>query len=109
MTTDNGSIPEVSPVEASGRISAGAWAVDVREVFEWDEGRIADAVHNPLGLIQDWWQDLPRDRDVVIYCRTGARSGRAVAALVNAGVDNVVNLAGGIEAWVESGLPIEEP
>ena len=49
---------------------------------------------------------IPRDRPVVFYCRGGNRSGMAAAAFREAGYD-AHNMAGGLEGWVEAGLPIE--
>jgi rhodanese-related sulfurtransferase len=51
--------------------------------------------------------DLPRDRDVVLYCRSGARSYHACAFLAQQGFDNVINLRGGIVAWARDGFQIE--
>jgi len=49
---------------------------------------------------------LPRDRRVVVVCRSGNRSARATALLVRSGFE-AVNLNGGMRAWAEAGLPVE--
>jgi rhodanese-related sulfurtransferase len=51
---------------------------------------------------------LPRDRPIVTYCRSGARSAVAASQLRAAGLTDVANLRGGIDAWPASGLPIED-
>jgi rhodanese-related sulfurtransferase len=108
MFSQQPEIPEIDAAEAQQRIQAGALLVDVREQNEWDEARIPGAVLKPMSALNDWWQELPSDQTVILQCRTGARSGRIVAALMGqAGLTNVVNLAGGIVAWHEAGYDIE--
>ena len=101
-------VPSVAPHEVADLVDSGAALVDVRERPEWDVARIAGAELRPMSAIGQWWTELPRDRTVVVYCRTGQRSAHAVHALITqAGFDNVVNLTGGIVAWAESGRPVE--
>ncbi len=93
-------IPAVTPLEAVDMIAEGAMLIDVREQDEWDTERIPGAVFRPMSQINAWYQDLPRDRPVIVQCRTGNRSGSVVHALMNqAGFDNVFNLSGGIVGW----------
>jgi rhodanese-related sulfurtransferase len=80
--------------------------VDVREPYEHDAGRIAGATHIELDNLPSEAQSLDRDRPLVFYCRSGSRSAMAADAFRVAGYD-AYNMAGGLEAWVESGLPIE--
>lgn len=101
-------VPEVTPVEAVERITQGALLVDIREWAEWAESRIPGAEYKPMSELNDWYQDLPEDRVVILQCRTGNRSGIAANALINqAHMTNVYNLAGGIISWDEAGLPID--
>ncbi len=72
--------------------------IDVREPSEHAVERIDRAVLMPLGSLASMIETLPRDRPVVVHCRTGGRSARAVAMLCAKGID-ARNLAGGIEAW----------
>jgi hydroxyacylglutathione hydrolase len=82
--------------------------VDVREQAEWDEARIPGALHRPIATINDWFTELPTDRDIIFQCRSGARSAQVVKALSSqAGMDNVWNLAGGIVAWANAGQPVD--
>ncbi len=102
------SVPEVGPDEAAAMMEKGAMMVDVRETIEWESVRIVGAVLKPMSGIQQWWQELPRDVDLIIQCRSGARSAEVTDALIHqAGFERVFNLAGGIIAWHSSGLPIE--
>lgn len=98
---------EVSVLEARRRLDAGrAVLIDVREPEEWAEGHVAGAVHIPLGELGLRLDELPRDRDLLFFCRSGARSGMAAEALRQHGVDRAVNVAGGILAWTRRGLPV---
>ncbi len=104
-------IREISPTEAQQRHAAGATLIDVREQVEWDAGRIPGALFIPQGVLLDQIEAaVPnRDEEIVLYCRSGARSGRMTAALQQAGYTNVVNMAGGILDWQANSLPIEAP
>ncbi|MFP5332314.1 MAG: rhodanese-like domain-containing protein [Acidimicrobiia bacterium] len=101
-------VPTVDVDEAAARIEAGALLVDVREQAEWDEARIPGAVHRPITMINEWYADLPADRDIVFQCHSGGRSAQVVHALTTqAGMTNVWNLAGGIVAWANAGQPVD--
>jgi rhodanese-related sulfurtransferase len=83
--------------------------LDVREPYEWNEGRIEGAVHIPLGeLLEGRTEGLDHERPVVIYCRTANRSEVARLMLEARGFRASV-LRGGSEAWVSEGLPFTTP
>ena len=97
-----------SPQQVETMLKEGALLIDVREPDEFDEARIAGAVLLPMSEIRDRWQEIPRDRPVVLYCRSGNRSGQIAGALwMRAGYDNIYNLAGGILDWFSQGLPVD--
>lgn len=73
--------------------------VDVREPREFRQGHIAEARLLPLDQILAGPVELPRDRPVVLVCRSGRRSARAAAVLAPQGYDNLRILAGGMLAW----------
>lgn len=102
-------VPEVSPLEANQLIASGeAIMIDVREQDEWDVARIPKAEFRPMSGLNDWHSELPRDTTVIVLCRSGARSHAVVHALISqAGLNNVVNLSGGLIAWAEDELPVE--
>lgn len=101
-------VPELTPEEAEQKIADGALLVDVREQNEWDAARVPGSDLKPMSLLNSWYQDLPRDQEVILLCRTGNRSGKVADALINqAGFDNVFNLTGGIVRWSEENRPIE--
>ena len=84
----------------------GAHLIDVRTEAEVAQGMIDGAVHIPLHLLPLRAADIPQDKPVVIYCRTGARSSQACAFMAAQGFDNMHNLAGGIQSWARSGHPL---
>ena len=100
-------IPSVTPPEAQRMMESGALLVDVRELDEYQQVRIPAATFMPLSSLGQTYAQLPADRPVILYCRTGARSANATYALTNqVGLRNVLNLEGGIVEWYEEGLPI---
>lgn len=76
--------------------------IDVREPHEHATARIAGATLIPLGTLEGKLDDLPRDRDILIHCKSGMRSARAVKLLLDHGFTRVKNVSGGIDAWLES-------
>ena len=96
---------EVSISEAVERRAHGAAWVDVREPDEWRTAHIADTTLHPLGgavaAIEAEHPD--RDAPLNISCASGGRSMRVVQALREAGYTDVVNVAGGIKAWIAEG------
>ncbi len=81
------------------RAGRDLFLVDVREPHEWAIGRIDGAVLIPLGEVLESLDRIPRDRDVVVYCKGGTRSAQAADLLVAKGYQRVENLLGGILAW----------
>ena len=80
--------------------------VDVREPYEHEAGRISGARHVELERLAAEADSIDRTRPVVFYCRVGARSAMATQAFRAAGYE-AYNLRGGLQAWVNAGLPIE--
>lgn len=80
--------------------------VDIRTPEEVAAGAIPAAIHIPMHLLPLRMAELPRDRDLVLYCRSGARSYHACQYLAQQGVGNAINLRGGIIAWARHGFAI---
>ena len=93
---------EVSQLQADGEIQL----IDVREVHEHEAGRIAGDRLIVLGDLTAEAHTIDQERPVVFYCRSGARSAMATQAFSQAGFD-AHNMAGGLLAWDEAGLPLE--
>ena len=84
----------------------GVTLLDVRSENEWNEGRIPGAMHVSLGYLTDRLGELPREKPIVVQCRTGSRSAIGASLLRANGFDRVVNLTGGISEWAKAGLPV---
>lgn len=80
--------------------------VDIRTPAEVASGVIASAIHVPMHLLPLRQTELPRDKDLILYCRTGARSYHACQFLMQQGFDNALNLRGGIVDWARQGFAI---
>ena len=102
--------PELGPSEAWDRVQAGrAVLVDVREKAERDVLRIPGSLWVPLAQVAARSGELPRDRELIMYCAVGERSARAAATLRQLGFGQVYNLQGGIIGWLNHQLPVEGP
>jgi adenylyltransferase/sulfurtransferase len=96
------SIPEITPREAAERLQAGTIdIIDVREPHELAIAQYPKVTAIPLGQLAERVVELPRDRDLVLACRSGVRSAKAVQQLQAAGFTRVWNLAGGIHRWID--------
>ncbi len=98
-----GGVPEIDVGQLEQIIRSGrpVQLVDVREAHEWEISNLgfAGATLIPLGQLFDRLDELDLDSDMVVYCRTGSRSGMAVRYLQAHGVERAVNLRGGINDW----------
>lgn len=82
--------------------------IDVREYYEWAAGHLAGAVHIPLRHLPHRFEEIARDRPVLVTCQVGQRSALATAFLRERGYD-AHNLEGGVEAWTGSGHALVDP
>jgi rhodanese-related sulfurtransferase len=84
--------------------------IDVREDQEWSEGHAAGSIHISKGLIEhDIEAAVPqKDKYIVLYCHSGARSALAAENLGRMGYTNVYSLEGGLRGYEAAGLPIEK-
>lgn len=100
------SVPEVDVDELERVLDGGALVVDVREVEEHTEARIAGVRLIPLDTVPDEADSLPTDAPVYIVCARGGRSHKAAEYLRGRGID-AINVAGGTLGWIEAGKPVE--
>ena len=102
---------EIGPSEASRMMSHDEpLLLDVRETNEYRAGYLRDAKHIPLGQLASKIDQIEawKDKPVIIYCRSGNRSGAACGQLAKQGFTRLYNLAGGIMAWQHDGLPVKK-
>lgn len=94
---------EITPTDLKARIAAGENLIllDVRQPEEHAEIHIPNSILIPLGELEERIDELEeyRDKELIIYCRSGNRSGQACMFLDMMGFENTVNLRGGMLSW----------
>ncbi|MDP2289582.1 MAG: rhodanese-like domain-containing protein [Actinomycetota bacterium] len=98
-------LPTVSVDDAALAAAGGAVLLDVREYEEWMSGHAPTAIHIPMNDLPSRVGELDRTRRIVCICRSGNRSGRVTAWLLQQGFD-AVNMAGGMFQWASFGHPM---
>ena len=100
-------VTEISIADAYAAYKAGTLLLDVREQEEWDAFHIPGTTLIPLGELPSRLDDLPRDRRIIVVCRSGNRSQEGRDILLEAGFTDVTSMAGGVTEWSNAGYPIE--
>ena len=104
---------EISVAEAQAAIAQADVLIDVREADEFSAGHVPGAVHMSRGLLEFKIGMLPalqpRDRRIVLYCKSGGRAALCAQSLQAMGYLDVKSIAGGYDAWVQAGLPTQVP
>lgn len=100
-------VKEICPTTTQDWVKNGALLVDVREKEEVEQLAydVPNIINIPLSVFEDHYTEIPKDKEVVMVCRSGARSLRAAGFLINHGYTNVVNMGHGIIRWVQKGFP----
>ena len=99
-------VPQITARELASRLAHGGIAVlDVRREPEFQAGHIEGADWHPLDRFKAALPDIPKDATVAVHCKGGYRSLIACSLLQRAGYHNVVDLAGGFDAWQAESLP----
>jgi rhodanese-related sulfurtransferase len=111
-------IENLGPAAVAAEIgSGGALLVDIREADERvKNGVISGAVHAPRGMIEFYADpstpyhrpELQFDRRIILHCASGGRSALAADTLTTLGYKHVAHLDGGLNAWKEQGLPVDQ-
>jgi len=104
-------IKEVNSAAALQLINhKNAVVLDVRESSEYDAGHVLNSKLLPLGKLKERMGELEKfkNQPIVVVCRSGNRSGTACFILGKQGFNQVYNLAGGVQAWQKSNLPLEK-
>jgi hydroxyacylglutathione hydrolase len=101
-------IPQIAAADLEESLkNGGVTLVDVRDDNEWTAGHIGGATHISLGRLGDRLGELPLKKPIVVHCAAGARSMIGASVLKARGIDRVINLTGGFDAWTQAGLPVE--
>ncbi len=85
------------------------FVLDVRTPQEYAEGHVPGAVNVPYDQLASRLAEVPKDKDVVLYCKSGRRAGIAADVLAANGYTRLSHLEGDMNAWVEKGRPIAKP
>lgn len=97
--------PEITVGHAARKRQLGAFLLDVRKTVEWEEYHIPGSFLIPLNELTKRLDEVPRDREVVLVCRTGQRSLQGRDILIKAGFRKVANMRGGLLQWRADGYP----
>ena len=82
------------------------YLLDVRAQWEYDEVHIPGVTLLPMGEVPARLSEIPTDKEVIVTCRSGNRSGQITDYLRQNGFDNVHNMSGGIVAWEDAGYEV---
>jgi phage shock protein E len=104
MGVAQASLPaEVSIDEAAVLREGGAFMLDVRQPDEWVEFHMPGSTLIPLDQLEARLDEVPRDQEVVVVCRSGNRSQVGRDILLDGGFDQVTSMAGGLKGWQTAG------
>lgn len=102
-----GLAPAIPVSDAYKLYQGGAFVLDVRTLEEWNEYHIPNTTLIPLDQLPSRLNEVPRDRPIVVVCRSGNRSQQGRDILLQAGFTQVTSMNGGLNEWRASGYPIE--
>lgn len=108
QSLDSTSVPSIDAqdLEKEMKSASPPVVIDVRQPEERKNGVIVGDKNIPLGELDKRYSELPKDKPVVIYCRSGRRSANAVAKLMEKGYRNVKSLVGGINGWSKEAVQL---
>ena len=104
-----GALPTIDVAEADRRLREDPdrpLLLDVREAGEFATVRAPGAMLLPTSVFMDRIAEIPADRPILVICHLGGRSASVAGYLIRTGRTDVVNVAGGMDAWERSGLPV---
>ncbi|MCW8882931.1 MAG: rhodanese-like domain-containing protein [Sedimenticola sp.] len=101
-------VREINSKELESKLAANEalYLLDIRSEAEVVGGMLPNSTHLPMHLIPQRINEFSEDQDIVLYCRSGARSYHACMYLMQQGFKNVINLQGGIIDWARNGYSI---
>ena len=93
--------------DAAKKRDAGAFILDVRTPEEWNEYHVPGSTLIPIDELPKRVAEVPKDKEVVVVCRSGNRSATGRDVLLKAGYPQVTSLAGGLKSWRDAGKPVD--
>ena len=103
---NSGLARDISVDEAYQMYQGGTFVVDVRTQEEWDEYHVPNTTLIPLDQLPNRLSEVPKDKKILVVCRSGNRSQQGRDILLSAGY-NATSMAGGLKEWYAKGYPIE--
>jgi len=103
------SISQEALLERQQKGDETTYVLDVRSPEEYASGHVPGAVNIPYDQVASRIAEVPKDKDVLLYCKSGRRAGIAAGVLAGQGYTRLQHLEGDIVAWVEKGRPVETP
>ena len=98
---------EITAEQAYQKYQTGAFVLDVRTQDEWNQYHAPNTILIPLDQLQARMGEVPRDKEIVVICRSGNRSQEGRDILLSAGFTRVASMTGGLKEWSTLGYPIE--
>jgi len=98
---------DIGVEEAYSKYQSGAFVLDVRTVEEWNEYHAPNTTLIPLDQLASRVSELPRDKEIVVVCRSGNSSQHGRDLLLDSGFAQVTSMTGGLNEWRAKGYPIE--
>ena len=96
----------VSPTDFNDELADSPAILDVRNPREWSTKHIPGSINIPLNHLQDRLAEVPRDRRIAVHCAGGYRSSTAASILHRNGINNLIEMTGGLAAWESAKLPL---
>lgn len=103
-------LPLISPqalLERQAKGDSSLFVLDVRTAEEFAAGHVPGAVNVPYDQVASQLAQIPKDKDVVLYCKSGRRAGLAAEVLQASGYTKLEHLQGDMQAWLQDGRPVE--
>ncbi len=97
---------EISVSEAYTKYQNGAFFLDVRTPEEWNQFHAPNSTLIPLDQLPSHLNEIPKDKEIVVVCRSGNRSAQGRDILLNAGFTQVTSMQGGLTEWQATGYPV---
>jgi rhodanese-related sulfurtransferase len=95
---------EITPAQAYAKYQQGAFFLDVRTQYEWNQFHLSKSTLIPLDQLSNRVNELPKDQDIIVVCLSGHRAQSGTAILQQAGLTRVAYLSGGLQAWIAPGI-----